>query len=427
MNQPSNAREDYVLQRLTDVAAELTGFSTEAISRESMVRMLREQLRAGRTPEQLLSALNPLANWLRLALLHAVLVGETYFFRHPEHFRFLVSEGQALLKAPGPEPLRCWSAACSSGEEAYSLAACVMSQVVPGRPVEVLGTDLSEQRLALAREGSYNAWSRRESGPLLYPLFRNREEARVQVLDSLREVTHFARHNLLEPPDYLGQFDIIFCRNVLVYFTRPAAEVVRRYLARALKPGGYLVFGTMDVHRAPPGLVQVGQHGSQIFTRPVVAPPREDVPAAAPEPRKEAPPAPKPAPAPAEVRPAPAPAAAPAKAQAEEIDPWQEYVAVHTEALSMIERGQHKDATRTLSDLTRRAPDYLPGILELALLHDRAGQQGQAQTLMREVLRRAEALPPDQILPGPEPLPVIFYGTSARAFFERNGGPRGEK
>jgi chemotaxis protein methyltransferase CheR len=97
---------------------------------------------------------------------------------------------------------------------------------------------------------------------------------------------------------------------------------------------------------------------------------------------------------------------------------------VHTEALSMIERGQHKAAARALADLTRRAPDYLPGILELALLHDRSGQQAHAQTLMREVLRRTESLPPDQVLPGPEPLPVIFYGTSARAFFERNGGPR---
>ncbi|HLL53224.1 MAG TPA: CheR family methyltransferase, partial [Myxococcaceae bacterium] len=384
MSQASSSREEYILQRLTDVAAELTGFSTEAVSRDSVVRMMRDLLRKGRTHDQILTDLNPLAPWLRDALLQNVLVGETYFFRHPEHFRFLVDQGNALLKAPGPEPLRIWSAGCSSGEEAYSLAACVLSQVVPGRQVEVLGTDLSEQRLTLARQGSYGNWSRRESGPLLYPLFRSNDAPRVEVLDSIRAVTRFATHNLLEPPDYLGQFDIIFCRNVLVYFTRVGADLVRRYLARALKPGGYLVFGTMDVHRAPPGLVQVGQHGSQIFTRPKVAPAEQPKPAVAA-------PAPAPAPAPpalangkpgaahpvpangkpsaaapvpsngtsnarpADVRAAPAPTPPPPEAapNAVEADPWREYIEVHTEALSMIERGQHKDATRALSDLTR--------------------------------------------------------------------------
>ena len=99
-----------------------------------------------------------------------------------------------------------------------------------------------------------------------------------------------------------------------------------------------------------------------------------------------------------------------------------EPVALHLRALVHIERGEKKVAERALDELTRAVPDYVPGILERALLHVRSGEPSAASSLMREVLRRTDKLPPDEMLAGPEPLPVAFYRDSARTFLRR-GAP----
>jgi chemotaxis protein methyltransferase CheR len=96
-----------------------------------------------------------------------------------------------------------------------------------------------------------------------------------------------------------------------------------------------------------------------------------------------------------------------------------EPVALHLRALVHIERGERKIAEQALDELP---PDYVPGILERALLHVRGGQPTAAASLMREVLRRTEKLPPEEILAGPEPLPVSFYRDSAKTFLERERG-----
>ena len=113
------------------------------------------------------------------AVVRASLVGETYFFRHPEHFRFISREGLPRVMRSGVTHLRGWSAGCATGEEAYSLAACLLSAALPGITVDVVGTDINEGSLTTARRATYGAWSRRESGPHLFPLYRPLEERQV--------------------------------------------------------------------------------------------------------------------------------------------------------------------------------------------------------------------------------------------------------
>ena len=387
--------DDHVLEDLIAYAAEWTGFSRDAILPDA-VRRAAANLGA---PEEML----PRAAGRELAVVHAlcqaVSVGETYFFRHPEHFRWLATRFLPEVLEGGRTAIRAWSAGCATGEEAYSIAACLLDLLPWPRTltVDVLGTDLLERNLATARKGEYGAWSRRPSGPLLHPIFTDPGGDRVRIDDPVRAVTRFEEQNLLAVPP--GQFDLILCRNVLVYFSPDAVRTVVRHLSRALAPGGALLFGSMDIAEPPPDLVRAEAAELQIYRR------------------LEAKPAAK------LVRP-PARAPAPVPPQVPRIRP-PEPVALHLRALVHIERGEKERAEKELNDLATQVPDYVPGILERALLHVRLGEKTAATSLMREVLKRTEKLPGDELLPGPEPLPVSFYRGSAQTFLNSARGGMG--
>jgi SAM-dependent methyltransferase len=258
----------------------------------------------------------------------------------------------------------------------------------------VLGTDLLERNLAAARNGEYGAWSRRPSGPLLHPVFSDAGGGRVRIDEAVRAVTRFGEHNLLEDPP--GEFELIFCRNVLVYFSPDAVRTAVRHLSKALAPGGALLFGSMDLSEPPPGLVRAASPELQIY-RPLGTPPASKPPRA------------------------PAPKAEPMPPYVPRVQ-LPEPVALHLKALVHIERGEKKRAAKELNDLAKQVPDYVPGILERALLHVRLGEKAAATSLMREVLRRIEKMPGEQVLPGPEPLPVSFYRDSAQTFLRSAQG-----
>jgi chemotaxis methyl-accepting protein methylase len=377
--------DEHALDQLIAFASAWTGFSRDAILPDAV----RRAASALGPPEEVLRRASQRDLNVVHALCQAVSVGETFFFRHPEHFRWVASSLLPDLQAKGATSIRAWSAGCATGEEAYSLAACLLELLPAPWTVEVLGTDLLERNLAAARIGEYGAWSQRPSGPLLHRLFSGQARERVRIDDRVRAVTTFAAHNLLDEPP--GQFDLIFCRNVLVYFSREAVSTAAQHLSRALKPGGALLFGSMDLSAQPPELVRAGPSELQIYRRP------------------DARPSPRPAP----VRPRQADPAPPVAVRAL---PPPEPVALHLRALVHIERGERKRAQQELSDLARQVPEYVPGILERALLHVRLGEKAAATSLMREVLKRTEKLPGDDMLPGPEPLPVSFYRDSAETF-----------
>jgi chemotaxis methyl-accepting protein methylase len=399
---PGVVEPQQVLARAREVVASCTGFRDTAISPTAVDRVVRAELARGRSPSELLAELQRPGAPLARALLDAVLVGETYFFRHPEQFRFLAYEAVPAALARGNLTLRGWSAGCASGEETYSIAACLLNMAPPGVRVEVLGTDLHEGRLEAARRGTYGNWSRREAGPLLHPLYQEVGEGRVSILDSVRAVVRFSQGNLLEPLHEMhGLFDVIFCRNVLTYFSPDAVQVALGHLAKALVPGGFLLLGTVEVDHPPAGLVRVGAPELQAFRRPL---PRELTPA------------PKPAPVPVVREPEPFRAAASLRATTPPPPPAPTAVGLHTEALQRIESGDEAGAATLLEKLLQQFRDYLPGMLELALLRERAGSREAAFALMHTVRDNAARLPPDLIIEGPEPLPARFYRASADAF-----------
>ncbi|MFL1461415.1 CheR family methyltransferase [Roseococcus sp. DSY-14] len=178
------------------------------------------------------------------ALLDAVTVQETRLFRHPAQFAAL----DAALAARPPGPLRLLSAGCATGEEAWSLAALAHAH----GPSEVLGLDLCRPALATARSGQLGLVL---GDPLeCVPPAARRLFADGAVVPALRPLARFARATLLAPPP--GAFDVIFCRNVLIYLHDAAREAVMRNLVAALRPGGLLGLGPTD--RAPAALRPLG-------------------------------------------------------------------------------------------------------------------------------------------------------------------------
>lgn len=183
----------------------------------------------------------------------AVTVGETYFFRHRFHFDWLKESwlpGWKERFAQGKvHRLRVLSAGCSTGEEAYTLAA-VLQRQMGGLPFEVVGFDINEKFLRAAERGSYGPWSLRgvdrehESDWLHY------KDGQIQIAPDLREKVRFLKHNIIEPlrevPGLGGPYDLIFCRNLLIYFHADAVQKTYQNLATALSLTGALVVGPSD-------------------------------------------------------------------------------------------------------------------------------------------------------------------------------------
>jgi chemotaxis protein methyltransferase CheR len=172
---------------------------------------------------------------------------ETYFFREPKHFDFLRATVLPAVK-PGSR-FRIWSAACSSGEEAYSIAMLLAAER-PSCPWDVLGTDISSRVLATARAGLYDL-TRAEQIPQDY-LRRfclngvGPHAGKLLIERALRERIQFSRANLNEPMANFGQFDVIMLRNVMIYFDTKTKERVLRHLLPSLKIGGYFIIGHCD-------------------------------------------------------------------------------------------------------------------------------------------------------------------------------------
>lgn len=172
---------------------------------------------------------------------------ETYFFREPRHFELLASTfGGAHAPPRAGQPVRVWSAASSSGEEAYSIS-MVLKDTLQGRPFEVIGTDISTRMLQRARTGHYPEQRTRQIPQEYlkrYCLKGRGEQAGTLLVDrSVREHVRFTHANLNAALPELGQFDVAFLRNVLIYFNgETKRQVVERVLSR-IRPGGWLYIG----------------------------------------------------------------------------------------------------------------------------------------------------------------------------------------
>ena len=211
---------------------------------------------AGIIKREKLPDLNALAERLRRPgsdalsreVVEAMTTNESFFFRDDKpfiHFRTQALPRLVAARPPG-STLRVWSAASSSGQEAYSLAMIVAesSALLAGRKVEIIGTDIARDQLARAKEGVYSQFEVQRGLPvqMLMRYFR-KEEANWRLTDAIRAMAQFREYNLLSELRSLGRFDVVFCRNVLIYFDQPTKTRVLEAIAGLMPPDGLLYLG----------------------------------------------------------------------------------------------------------------------------------------------------------------------------------------
>lgn len=187
-------------------------------------------------------------------VIDAITTNETHFFRDNSPFEALKHKALPELidsKAATifPNRIRVWSAACSSGQEAYSIA-MTLHELIPdikNWDVKILATDISEKIVAQARRGIYNEHEvvRGMTRERLERFFVERPEG-WQVRDEIRSLVSFERRNLLEPLAMPGRFDIVFCRNVAIYFTKDVRRDLFHRIAETITPAGYLFVGSQE-------------------------------------------------------------------------------------------------------------------------------------------------------------------------------------
>lgn len=169
---------------------------------------------------------------------------ETFFFREPKHFDFL--RDKVLPHHRPGRPFRVWSAACSSGEEPYSIA-MVLAEHLGGAPWEIVASDVSTRMLERARVGHYPL-ERAKGIPHEYLTAYclkgvGKQEGTLLIKRKLRERVAFRHLNLMDLPADLGTFDIVFLRNVLIYFDLETKRKVIERVAARIRPGGHLLVG----------------------------------------------------------------------------------------------------------------------------------------------------------------------------------------
>ncbi|HEY3060008.1 MAG TPA: CheR family methyltransferase [Chloroflexota bacterium] len=200
---------------------------------------LLQQLQAGDRPD------------LLDALVEHLTVGETYFLRDPAQMAALrqLVLPEILDRRRLERRVRMWSAGCSTGEEPYTLAILLNEQtVLDDWEVHLFGTDVNSESLRIAREASYPAWSFRATPETFRQRYFVPNATGWRLNDSVRRMVRFAWSNLgadsLTPPS--GDFDLIVCRNVTIYFDDAATQRLYRTLVGALSPNGWLMLGPSD-------------------------------------------------------------------------------------------------------------------------------------------------------------------------------------
>jgi len=240
-------------------------------------------------------------------------IGETHFFRNRPQFQALERHllPELIVRRRGSRRLRVWSAACSTGEEPYSLA-ILLERLLPDRArwdVRILATDINRAALERARRGRYGAWSFREVPDDVAATYFERRGSTLEVAGRIRQMVSFAHLNLADdrwPSAATGtlDLDLILCRNVLIYFGDELSRQVADRLHGALADGGYLLVAPAELSQAVfrrfdvvnlDGAVVYRKPAAPAVPRPerrpaVPAPPTRP-PRAAPAPRAPTPPA----------------------------------------------------------------------------------------------------------------------------------------
>jgi len=238
-------------ERLRKLVNEHTGISLSDHKQEMLYSRLSRRLRA--------LEIDTFSHYYKLLqsgdseelvhFINAVTTNLTAFFREPHHFTFLRETlfPQLLIKKQESQRVRIWSAGCASGEEAYSLAMVAKEFFPPYWDVKILATDLDSNVINLGKKGVYEAgrvkhlpdhylhrWFKRGTG---------KHEGFVQISPELQNMVAFKKLNLMHIWPMKGTFDIIFCRNVVIYFSKPTQRILFDRFANSLDNEGYLFIG----------------------------------------------------------------------------------------------------------------------------------------------------------------------------------------
>jgi chemotaxis methyl-accepting protein methylase len=246
-------RDDVALRMLTDKVLRERGFGCANYKERCLRRRIAVRMRARgvHTYEDYARVLDrDVLEYDRL--LDALTINVTRLFRNREVFDAIAARVLPALWSSGAPRLRIWSAGCASGEETYSLAVIVHQHGAAtgtlgalGR-VEILGTDVHAPSLEAAAAGAYPGAVFEEVPAELRATYFSREGPPFQVAPELRRLVRFQAHDLLrEPPPGAG-FDLIVCRNVLIYFDRETQERLFAQFHEALATGGFLVLGMVE-------------------------------------------------------------------------------------------------------------------------------------------------------------------------------------
>jgi chemotaxis protein methyltransferase CheR len=181
-------------------------------------------------------------------VVEAMTTNESLFFRDSKPFDAIRKSVLPRLHAarPAGAPLRIWSAAASTGQEAYSIAMVVadLAAMMPGRRVEIVGTDIAREPLDRARAGLYTQFEIQRGLPMqMLVKHFTKDDGQWRIKQALRDAVNFREWNLLSDLRPLGSFDIVFCRNVLIYFDPPTKRRVLEALAKQMPADGVLFLG----------------------------------------------------------------------------------------------------------------------------------------------------------------------------------------
>ncbi len=284
---PQNRRAELALRILVGVEAR-AGIEVAQAPAEKLLRNLAAIGIA--ELEDWVCRLEPLPahhpDWL--SLIESLTVHETYVMRDPAQLQFFAGHLPPMIAAArnGSNSLRFCSVGCATGEEAYSIAALVYDALLAGGDavatetgvdflhpwqIDVLGSDISRTVLSEARAGIYDTGplsSFRAEPTVLLPHFPPLRDRNARAAAPyLKTATRFAHFNLVEDPLPEAEFDAVFCRNVLIYFSIRARRLAQETLCRAIRPGGYLVLGPTDTLIDPRGFEALWGPDAVIYRR----------------------------------------------------------------------------------------------------------------------------------------------------------------
>lgn len=350
------------LDRLARLLHDKVGLHVRDESRGALILSLLARVGsspAGETIDRYLDALENDEAELR-ALLPLVTVGKTSFFRDERQFTALSQILPDLLATARREGRRLsiWSAACATGEEVWSLAMATREAGAEASELDLLGTDVNPKAVEFAKVGLYPAARLEGLDPLRRQVHFQGVAGQFAPRADLARLPRFAPHNLIHPtyplPANGAGWDLVFCRNVLIYFDLPTAQLVLQRLFDVIRPGGWLFLGYSEsLFRVFDGFELVEQGGAFVYRKPTQRPIRIQIP---PPPQVSTRP-----PTPAESR---------QESKREPVDGSRRWFeSIHQRIALQIDRGDFEEARAALETHVEDEPGDLAAWLTLANLY----------------------------------------------------------